>query len=121
MHFQKINTYKYSSQKYLNPNSQKRNSRSNRNIRGMNYNRQREPYHNMAPSPEMLEYERRIEMSNDEGNPQGMYKSRSIIRSIKDNINEEYTPSQLVGDKHLSSALHNFSSRFGEEREQCTW
>ena len=117
MHFQKINSYKYSSKRYLNPSSHNRNSRSNRKIRGMNYNLQREPYHNVAPSPDMIEYERRIEMSNDDVNPQGMYKSRSIIRSIKDNINEEYTPSQLVGDKHLSSALHNFSSRFGEERE----
>ena len=65
----------------------------------------------------MYDYDRRLEISNDESNPQTAFKSRSIIRSIKDNIDEKYTPSQLVGDKPLSSALHNFSSRFREERE----
>ena len=117
MHFQKSNQYQYNNQNYYNQNNQNRNSRTKRYEREIPYKTKKEFYHNIAPSPEMYDYDRRLEISNDESNPQTAFKSRSIIRSIKDNIDEKYTPSQLVGDKPLSSALHNFSSRFREERE----
>ena len=116
MHFQKSNQYQYNNtQNYLNQNNQNRTYRTKRYKREIPY-KEKESHRNLAPSPEMYDYDRRLEISNDESNPQAIYKSRSIIRSIKDNIDEKFTPSQLVGNKPLSSALHNFSSRF-EERE----
>ena len=117
MHFQKQRKYQYQTQNYFTRGTQTRNPRTNKYSREIHYIGQKELRHNIMPSPEIVDYERKLEISNDESNPQMINKSKSIIRSIKDNINEKYSPSQLVGDQTLSSALHNFSSRFGEERE----
>ena len=116
MHYQKSNQYQNNTQKYLSQNNPYRTYRTKRYKREIPYSTANNSYRNIAPSPEMYDYDRHLEISNDESNPQTMHKSRSIIRSIRDNIDEKYTPSQLVGDKPLSSALRNFSSRF-EERE----
>ena len=117
MHFQKQKKYQYQTQNYCTRGTQNRNPRTNKYSREVHYIGQKESHHKIMPSPDIVDYERRLEISNDESNPQIVNKSRSIIRSIKDNINEKYSPSQLIGDQPLSSALHNFSSRFGEERE----
>ena len=104
---------------FFDKKEQYQNPRTNRYSREIRYQGQTHPNRNIAPSPDVYDYDnRRLEISSDEINPQNMYKSRSIIRSIRDNINDEkFTTSQLAGNKPLSSALHNFSSRFGEERE----
>ena len=117
MHFQRQKKYHYHPQNFLSQNYQAQNPRTNNYNRDIQYRAQTDSSHNKIPSSEMLDSDKQMEMSNQEINPQVMYNSRSIIRSIKDNINDKYTPSQLVGDRPLSSALHNFSSRFGEERE----
>ena len=113
MQFQKHKKYLYY-QSLENPNKNQRINVYNNQIQ---YNQEPDSNYNRAPSPEIMDSEKRFEMSNEENRPQVVYKSRSIIRSIKDNINDKYTPSQLVGDRPLSSALHTFSNRFGEGRE----
>jgi hypothetical protein len=98
MHYQKSNQYQNNTQKYLSQNNPYRTYRTKRYKREIPYSTANNSYRNIAPSPEMYDYDRHLEMSNDESNPQTMHKSRSIIRSIRDNIDEKYTPSQLVGD-----------------------
>ena len=113
MHFQKQNRYQYQTHDYI-YNNQPQNPRTNRYTGQNNYQSQRATRQNIIPSPDMYDSQKRLEISNDETNPQNPYKSTSIIRSIRNNIDEKYTPSQLIGDQSLSSQLHN---RFGEERE----
>ena len=117
MQFQKYQKRQYYPPKFLNQSYQIKNPRTHRYNREFLSKHRTDSNRNKEQSPEMIDSEKRLEMSNEESNSQVLYKSRSIIKTIKDNINDKYTPSQLVGERTLSSALHNFSNRFGEERE----
>ena len=117
MHFQKINQIQYNPVNDQNRNNQNQYNRNIRNAERDQFREKKEYYHSIIPNSQMLDNERNLELSNDESNSQPQYKSHSIIRTIKNNINEKYDPSQLAGDKPLSSAIYNLSSRFGEERD----
>jgi hypothetical protein len=87
--------------------------RQNRNINAVNYqNRIRS---NRYPEMNNME-ENQMEMSNEGTYPNNVYQPHNIIRTIKQNINENYDPSQLVGNQNLSYAIHNYQSGFNEER-----
>ena len=120
MHFQKSNQYQnqIQTQNFLSQNYQNRYPRQNRYDREFIYKKESESDRNLFSNREISEFEqRRMEISNEEPSPQDINKSRSLIRTIKDDVNEMYTPSQLVGDRNLSYALHNFQTGFNEERD----
>ena len=117
MQFKKYKQFQYYRPNFLSQNYSTKNPRTNKNNNQISNRVQTDSNLNKDSSPDMMDSEKRLEASNEEYIPQVLYKSRSLIRTIKDNINDKYTPSQLVGDRTLSSALYNFSNRFGEERE----
>ena len=117
MHFQRQNRNKYQTFTDYSRSNQTQYPRTNQNSRQANYRNQKYNQKNIMPSPYELNSEKQLEMSNDETNPQNIYKSNNNIHSIRNNIIEKYTPSQLIGDQPLSSQLHNFTNRFGEERD----
>ena len=117
MHFQRGDKHQYQTQNNLNQNYQERFPRLNRYDREIIYNRETEVNKNKIQNPKKKNIEQRGTVNYKEGiNPQNINKSTSLNKTTKDNINEKYTRSQLLGQKNLSSALHFFPSRLNDER-----
>ena len=113
MHFQRPNNYQFQRQNFMAHTYTNRFPRQNRNNIGVNYQNRRRT--NRYPEMNNME-ENQMEMSNEGTYQNNVYQPHNIIRTIKQNINENYDPSQLVGNQNLSYAIHNYQSGFNEER-----
>ena len=113
MHFQKQSNDQIERQYSSTQPYQNIFPRQNRN--NIRYN-----YHSRINServPEMNNIEEnQVEISNEGTYQNNAYQPHNIIRTIKENMNENYDPSQLVGNQNLSYAIHNYQPGFNEER-----
>ena len=113
MHFQRPNNYQFQGQNFMSQTYQNRFPRQSRNNMGVNYPNRRRI--NRYPEMNNME-ENQLEMSNEGIYPNTVYQPQNIIRTIRENINENYDPSQIAGNQNLSTIIHNYQSGFNEER-----